>query len=95
MWVWKTHQLLDNRLDEGSEVETLMRLAVPNVLAKHSDRLSIGIGAEGVPSLEEDDLELLVYVYPSAATLVSEVRSAETQQVHTVCDDTICKEGCT
>ena len=39
-----------------------MGLAVPNVFTKDGDDLSIGLGMEVVSSLDEDELEFLVYI---------------------------------
>ena len=39
-----------------------MRLAVPDIFTEDGDNLGIGLGVEVVPSLDEDVLELLVYI---------------------------------
>lgn len=55
-----THKLLDDSLDELGEVESLVRLAVPDVFTEDGNDLGIGLGVEMVPSLDENKLELLV-----------------------------------
>jgi hypothetical protein len=57
---FKTHELLDDGLDEFGEVESLVGLAVPNVFTEDGDDLGIGLGVEVVSSLDEDKLEFLV-----------------------------------
>lgn len=55
-----TCQLLDDRLDQLGEVETLVRLALVDVLAQDGDRLGVGVGLERVAPLGQDVLELFV-----------------------------------
>jgi hypothetical protein len=54
------YKLLDDGFYELSEVESLGRLTVPHVFAKHRDHLCICVGIESVTTLVEDSLELLV-----------------------------------
>lgn len=56
----KTHELLDDSLDELGKVESLVGLRVPDVFTENGDDLGIGLGVEVVSSLDEDVLELLV-----------------------------------
>ena len=53
-------KLLDNGLDELSEVETLVGLTVVNVFAEGRNDLSVGVGVENVTSLVQDVFELFV-----------------------------------
>ena len=56
----RTHDLLDDGLDEGGEGEPLVGLRVPDVLAEDGDGLGVGLGLKVVASLLENKLELLV-----------------------------------
>lgn len=56
----ETHKLLDDSLDELGEVQSLVRLALPDVFAQHGDGFCVGVGVKVVSTLNEDGLELLV-----------------------------------
>jgi len=56
----KTHELLDDSLDELGKVESLVGLRVPDVFTENGDDLGIGLGVKVVSPLDEDVLELLV-----------------------------------
>lgn len=51
-----THKFLYDSLDHLGEIQALVRLAVPNVLAQNGDNLGIGVGEEVVASLKQDEL---------------------------------------
>jgi len=53
-------ELLDNSLDELGKVETLVRLAVPDVFTQSRDDFGISVRVEHVTSLVQDVLELFV-----------------------------------
>lgn len=55
-----TNKLLEHSLDELGEVESLVGLTVPDVLAKNSNGFCVGIGVELVTSLKKDKLEFLI-----------------------------------
>lgn len=78
----RAHQLLDNGLDEFGEVEPLVGLAIPDVLAQDGDDFGVGVGVEVVTALDQDVLELLVCVWS--------VRAAREANPLTVGNDTIC-----
>jgi hypothetical protein len=56
----KTHELLDDSLDELCKAESLVGLGVPDVFTKNGDDFGIGLGMEMVSPLDEDIFELLV-----------------------------------
>lgn len=55
-----TFEFLDDRLDEVGKVQSLVGLRVVDVVTKHSNGFGISVGAEGVSSLLEHELNLLV-----------------------------------
>lgn len=55
-----THEFFDDSLDEIGEIEPLVRLTVPDILAEYCDCFCISVGVEGVASFDQDSFELLV-----------------------------------
>ena len=55
-----THQLLDHRLNQLGKIESLVRLAVPDIFAEHGHCFGVGVGVERVAPLLEHSLELFV-----------------------------------
>lgn len=56
----RTFELLDDGLDQVGKVQSLVRLRVVNVFAKHGDGFSVGVGLEHVSSLLQNELNFLV-----------------------------------
>ena len=56
----RTHQLLDDRLDESGEVRLAALGRVVEVLAEHGDGLGVGLGLKLVTALRQHKLEFAV-----------------------------------
>jgi hypothetical protein len=88
----RTHQLLDNSLDQLCEIQPFDRLTVIDVFGENSNSFGIGVCSERISSFLKDEFDFLVCV----GLKVISSQSVEPQQHEgfprrklTVCNDTI------
>jgi hypothetical protein len=58
----RTHQLLDNSLDQLCEIQPFDRLTVIDVFGENSNSFSIGVCSERISSFLKDEFDFLVCV---------------------------------